>query len=127
MKAALKALNTWIAFGVAPATVPHLVVDSQNQLVRDAQGRVSGGVRTAAYDAPRATNVGINSGGCALGGYHIDFTPQQMCQQYGSHAAYVDQVRAIVNSNVNAGVLLLEEATKTVDDAQAQTFDCGGS
>lgn len=126
MKAALKALNTWLGSGVAPATVARLASDSENHLIRDAQGNVAGGIHTAAYDAPRATNVGSNSGACTLAGYHIDFTPQQMCQRYGSHAAYVAQVQGIVNANVRAGVLLQEEGARTVSDAQQLTFDCSG-
>ena len=126
MKAALKGLSVWLASGIAPPTIARLASDGQNKLLRDAQGMVSGGIHTAAYDAPRANNGGSNSGTCTLAGYHIDFTPQQMCQRYGSHAAYVGQVQGIVNANVRAGVLLPEEAAKTVDEARQFTFDCKG-
>jgi hypothetical protein len=105
--------------------VPRLVSDNQKQLVRDAQGRVSGGIHTAAYDAPRAKNGAYGSGRCTLAGYHIDFTPQQMCQRYGSHAEYVNQVQRIVNANLHDRVLLREEAERTVKEAQELTFDCG--
>jgi len=126
MKAALHGLNTWLVSGVAPPTVPRLVSDGQHQLIRDAQGRVSGGIHTAAYDAPRANNGAYSSGKCTLAGYHIDFTPQQMCQRYGSHAAYVAQVQRIVNANVRDRVLLPEEAERTVDEARKLTFGCEG-
>ncbi|MGJ7916193.1 alpha/beta hydrolase domain-containing protein [Massilia sp. LXY-6] len=125
MKAALKGLNTWLVSGVAPPTVPRLVSDDQKQLVRDTQGRVSGGIHTAAYDAPRAKNGAYGSGKCTLAGYHIDFTPQQMCQRYGSHAEYVNQVQRIVNVNLRDRVLLPEEAERTVNEARQLTFDCG--
>jgi hypothetical protein len=127
MKAALKGLNTWLLSGVAPPTVPRLVSDGKNQLLRDAQGRVSGGIHTAAYDAPRATNGAFGSGKCTLAGYHIDFTPQQMCQRYGSHANYVAQVQRIVNSNVRDRVLLPEEAERTVNEARQLNFECKGA
>jgi hypothetical protein len=126
MKAALKGLNTWLISGVAPASVPHLASDSQHQLIRDAQGRVVGGIHTAAYDAPRATNGANGSGKCTLAGYHIDFTPQQMCKRYGNHAGYVAQVQGVVNANVRDGVLLPEEAAKTVTEARQLTFECAG-
>jgi hypothetical protein len=126
MKAALKGLNTWLVSGVAPPTVPRLASDSLHQLIRNADGRVSGGIRTAAYDAPRANNGASGSGKCTLAGYHIDFTPQQMCKRYGNHATYVAQVEGIVNSNVRDGVLLPEEAAKTVTEARQLTFECGG-
>ncbi len=127
MKAALKGLNTWLVSGVAPPSVPHLVSDSQHQLIRDAEGRVSGGIHTAAYDAPRAANGATSSGKCTLAGYHLDFTPQQMCKRYGSHAGYVAKVQGVVDANVRAGLLLPEEATRTVSDARQLTFDCVGN
>jgi hypothetical protein len=126
MKAALKGLNTWLTSGVAPPTVPRLVSDGQKQLIRDAQGRVAGGIHTAAYDVPRATNGAYGSGKCTLAGYHIDFTPQQMCERYGSHAEYVAQVQRVVNANVRDRVLLPEEAERTVSEARQLTFECGG-
>jgi hypothetical protein len=127
MKAALKSLNTWVAGGAAPAMVPRLAVDEQKQLVRDPQGGTLGGIRTAAYDAPTATNVGPNAKGpCMLAGYHLDFSAHQMCQRYGSQAAYVAKVRALTAVNVRDGVLLPEEARKTINEAKAFRFSCGG-
>jgi hypothetical protein len=125
MMAALKSLNEWIAGGPAPVNTPRLVVDDQNKLVRDEQGRVLGGIRTAAYDAPRATNVGANSNGsCMLAGYHQDFSASQMCKTYVSKSAYVARVRAIVSANVRDGVLLPPDAVKTVADAEGIDIDC---
>lgn len=126
LKAALHALNGWVAGGPAPASAPRFVVDEQNKYVRDANGQILGGIRTAAQDAPMATNAGIGSGPwfCGPSGNHVDFTPAQMCQRYGSHAAYLSRVKAIASTNVKDGVLLPEEATQTVDAAQALNFSC---
>lgn len=54
----------------------------------------------------------------------MDFTPAQLCQRYGNHDAYVSRVKAIVNTNVRDGVLLPEEAQKTVNEAKALNFTC---
>ena len=126
MKAALKSLDIWIAGGPAPANMPRFIVDSQNKYVRDENGQILGGIRTAAQDAPIATNAGIGNGPwfCGPSGNHVDFTPAQLCQRYGSHAAYAARVQAIVNANVRSGVLLPEEAQKTVDEARALDFSC---
>jgi len=128
MKAALSALNTWISGGPAPATAPRFVVDDQNppQYVRDANGQILGGIRTAAQDAPIAANAGIGSGPwfCGPSGNHVDFTPAQLCQRYGNHARYVTRVKAIVNTNVRNRVLLPEEAHKTIEEANALNFSC---
>jgi hypothetical protein len=127
MKAALKGLNTWLVDGIAPPSVPRLATDGNKQLVRDAEGRVAGGIRTAAYDAPRANNGAYGTGKCTLAGYHLDFTPKQMCQRYGRHADYVARVQSIVDANVRDRVLLPEEAEKTVNEARQLTFGCDGS
>lgn len=129
MKAALHSLDTWIAGGAAPANAPRFVVDDQKppQYVRDADGEILGGIRTAARDAPIAKNAGIGKGPwfCGPSGNHVDFTPAQLCERYGSHDAYVSRVRAIVNANVRDRVLLQEEAQKTIDQAKALSFSCG--
>lgn len=126
MKAALQSLNTWITGGPAPANAPRFVVDEQNKYVRDANGQILGGIRTAAQDAPIAANAGIGNGPwfCGPSGNHVDFTLAQLCQRYGSHAAYVARVQAIVNANVRDRVLLSEDAQKTVADAKALNFSC---
>lgn len=126
LKAALHALNSWITGGPAPASAPRFVVDEQNKYVRDANGQILGGIRTAAQDAPMAINAGIGSGSlfCVPSGHHVDFTPAQLCQRYGNHAAYVSRVKAIINTNVRDGVLLPEEARQTIDAAQALDFSC---
>lgn len=127
-KAALKALNTWIISGAAPASVPRLVINSQNKILHDAEGRVQGGLRTAAYEAPRADNSALNTGNttCKLAGYHRDFSPQEMCRRYGSQGAYVARVQVLTDASVKDGVLLPEEAKNTIDEAKAISFDCAG-
>ena len=126
MKAALKSLNSWISGGPAPANAPRFVVDEQNKYVRDMNGQILGGIRTAAQDAPMSKNAGIGSGPwfCGPSGNHVDFTAQQFCERYGSHEAYVSRVKAIVNANVQSGFLLPEEAQKTIYEAKAQAFSC---
>ncbi|BDT67235.1 hypothetical protein os1_14100 [Comamonadaceae bacterium OS-1] len=97
-------------------------------LVRDANGQILGGIRTAAQDAPIAANAGTGNGPwfCGPSGNHVDFTPAQLCRRYASHANYVARVQAIVNANVRSRVLLPEEAQRTVDAAKALDFSCPG-
>lgn len=128
MKAALKALNNWVNGGPAPATAPRFVVDSQTppQYVRDANGQIVGGIRTAAQDAPMSRNAGIGKGPwfCGPSGNHVDLTPAELCQRYGSHDGYVNRVKAIVSTNVQQGFVLPEEAARTIASAQAYQFSC---
>lgn len=128
LKAGLASLNTWISDGPASATAPRFVVDNQSppQYVRNAEGQVLGGIRTAAQDAPVSRNAGIGEGPwfCGPSGNHVDLTQAELCERYGSHDAYVARVRAVTNANVRDGVLLPEEARASVADAQALTFSC---
>jgi Alpha/beta hydrolase domain len=119
MKAALLALTCWLDSGVVPACAPRLAVNPQGQLVRDHEGRVLGGIRYAAYDAPSAVNVGVTDTGCRLAGYHIDFTPQELMQRYGDQAAYLARVSTIVNANVAEGFLLAEDAERVIAEARS--------
>lgn len=129
LKAALHALNGWIAGGPAPANAPRYVlqtVDSKIGYVRDASGMVLGGIRTAAQDAPMSRNAGVGNGPffCGPSGNHVDFTQAEMCALYGSAQAYVDRVRAVTDASVRDGHLLPADAEQTVREAQALTFQC---
>ncbi|MDO5612920.1 MAG: alpha/beta hydrolase domain-containing protein [Paracoccus sp. (in: a-proteobacteria)] len=130
LKAALAALDGWIQGGMAPATAARFVVDDQErpQYLRDANGQILGGIRTAARDAPMAANEGIGQGPgfCGPSGTHTDYSEAEMCALYGSHDAYVARVQAITNANVRDRVLLPQEARRTVEEAQALTFACPG-
>ncbi|HEY5716348.1 MAG TPA: alpha/beta hydrolase domain-containing protein, partial [Psychromonas sp.] len=108
------------------ASAPRFVVDENNQYVRGADGQILGGIRTAAQDAPMSANAGIGKGPwfCGPSGNHVDFTPVQMCERYGNHDGYVARVKAIVDTNVSDGVLLHEEAQKTIAGAEALNFSC---
>jgi hypothetical protein len=128
LKAALKALNTWVAGGAPPPAFPRITLDGNGEIMRDAEGRTLGGIRTAALDAPRSKSAGVNKGEgmCAAAGFHLDFTEQQLCERYGSHAAYVARVAEIAAANVKAGAVLPEDEKKTLEEARALVFKCGG-
>jgi len=110
MKAALHALQRWVREGHAPARVPRLELEAPGRLRRDAQGRVLGGLRTSAYDAPLSTNLGAAATGCALAGYHLDFDLATLQSRYGSLAGWLAQADAIDQANMAAGLLLPEDA-----------------
>lgn len=119
VKAALQALLRWIHEGQAPATTPRLVLDAQGRLVRDAEGRVAGGVRYACYEVPRAINLGVDDAGVRLAGHHRDFDREAMRQRYGSGPEYVARVGQAVQANLAQGTLLPEEAARVIAEAQA--------
>jgi hypothetical protein len=122
LKAALHALERWIAKGVAPERAPRLVLDAPRQLRRDAQGRTMGGIRYAAHEVPAGRNEGIGPAGIALAGGHADFGPEEMTRRYRSPEAYLARVEAVVAANVAQGFLLPPEAEQVRAEARAVRF-----
>lgn len=122
VKAALQALDRWIAEGVAPPSAPRLQLDGQRRLCRDAEGRTLGGIRYAEQDVPSARNDGIGPEGAAIAGGHLDLTPEDMSRRYGDAAAYMAQVEAVVAANLAMGWLLPPEAERVRAEARAVRF-----
>jgi hypothetical protein len=126
LNAALGQLVTWISKGTGPPKAARLTIDAAGKLVRDAEGRVSGGIRLAAYDAPLARNSGLNSGPgfCMLGGQHADFTPAQLCERYGSSARYVAGVKKVADDARKAGFQVKADVAGDVKEAAGVSFNC---
>jgi hypothetical protein len=122
MKAALSSLTRWIRGGAPPASVPRLVMDDDGRLVRDAQGRVLGGIRTPTYEVPTAQNVGTSKLGCPVAGWHRDFSAEEMRARYQSPDHYRAEVRTVVAANLEQGVLLVEESEVLLCEAEKVSF-----
>ena len=66
LNAAQYALNRWVTIGVPPATAARLDVtttDAGPSFVLDANGDVTGGIRTPSVDVPVATLSGLGQSG----------------------------------------------------------------
>jgi hypothetical protein len=125
LAAGLDALVRWVTVGTPPPKAERLLGDENGKLHRDNLGRVSGGIRLAAYDAPTAMNTGANSGpgfACALAGSHQDYTPAQLRLLYGTPENYVAKVMAITQQAVRDGFLLEADAERTIRDARTVRF-----
>ena len=126
LNAALEQLVAWMAKDVTPAQAPRLARDVAGKLLRDADGRVSGGVRLPAYDAPTAENSGVNSGPgfCMLAGHHVDFSEPQLCDRYKDRGHYLARVKRVANEARNAGFLLKRDQLIVLHDAEQLRFSC---
>jgi hypothetical protein len=124
LDAGLEALIAWIDHAKAPAMAPRLGADAQGHLARDSDGRVSGGIRLAAYDAPIAKNLGVNSGPdyCFLAGSHQDFSPAELRSRYGSARQYLAQVKKITHKAQSDGFLLKVDADREIEEARKVSF-----
>jgi hypothetical protein len=126
LSAGLEALITWVKRGKAPSVAPRMGADAQGKLARDSEGRVSGGIRLAAYDAPIAVNLGANSGPgfCVIAGSHQDFSPAELCHRYGSPQNYVARVTEVTRKARSEGFLLKPDADRTIREARSVSFVC---
>jgi hypothetical protein len=108
LDAALEHLVKWIKTGEVPPTAQRFERTATGQLLRDAEGRVHGGVRLSAYDAPTAANAGGDNPPtvfCALSGYHLDYTDEKLCDIYGSHRGYAERVARSPNAHTELVLL----------------------
>jgi hypothetical protein len=130
LNAGIEHLVDWIKKGKVPPTAPRLERTATNELARDAEGRVLGGVRLAGYDAPIADNRGAgnvpadSSGSffCVLAGAHFDFSDEELCDRYGSHGGYVRDVKKVTLRALKAGLVLKPDAVQTIKDAAKFNF-----
>jgi hypothetical protein len=117
VKAALRALSTWVRSGTAPAMAPRLEVTpgagGLPEISRDGDGIALGGIRTPPVHVPVATLSGMPGPSpsiiCLLLGSTTPFTPERLAQLYPSHAAYLEQYEANVDATIESGFALPED------------------
>jgi hypothetical protein len=119
LRAAIAALNRWVANGTPPAPAPRLETISINpaQYALDTNGNVLGGIRTPAVDVPVATLSGLGQSGpqfCALFGTTVPFTPEQLHARYRNHGLFVLKWTGATLHAVRAGFLRPEDALQIV-------------
>jgi hypothetical protein len=114
--AAIRALNTWLVDGTAPAMADRLeVAGTPAAFVLDDLGNVKGGIRTPYVDAPIAILSGEGqprdgSGFCFLSGTTYLFDASTLGALYADNAAYIDAVNRSTDDAVSKGFLLPEDA-----------------
>lgn len=116
---AIDSVNRWIISGQpAPASV-YFARGPQGQLLRDANGQVTGGIRLPQYTVPTDIIDASNSGSlfCALSGHHQPYTAAQLKQMYGTHGHYVALVAASALGLVRDGYILPYDAAAVIRTA----------
>jgi hypothetical protein len=117
---AIDSVRRWIRTGVPAAPSISFERDASGALVRDADGRVEGGIRLAQFTAPTADQKAAPNGTqfpCSISGWHRDYTPSELKSLYGNHGNYVSQVtRAMVKAAAD-GYILPVDAAAAIRDA----------
>ena len=126
LNSALEHVIAWSEHGVVPPTATRLLRDANGQPALDAKGRVTGGVRLPAYDAPIADNGGYNSGPgfCILPGFHHDYSEDQLCELYKNHGGYVDAVSEVAHRALRDGFMIKSDVDTTINEAAHFRFSC---
>lgn len=105
--AALFQLDRWVREGV-PAAQPPRYEFAGDALAKDADNNTLGGLRYPPIDVPVATYLADS---CNLGGITLPFTEAQLIQRYGDHDSYYEAMLQATTGVVDAGYLLVEDAS----------------
>ncbi len=112
---ALDKLIQWVDRGVVPPRAERLATASPAGAIQtDANGNAIGGVRTTYLDVPIATYHT-----CALSGYEVPFSRQELAELYPSPSDYVSRVNRRLDELVRQGWYLKEDA----DEIRAEAVD----
>jgi len=119
LNAAIAGVRQWAETGQPVAPTRQFQRDAQAAVMRDADGQVMGGVRLAQFAVPTAHMAPNGEAlGCLLAGHHRDFTADELKQRYGRHAAYVKQVRLVMQQAMAQGHVLPHDARAAIRAAE---------
>ncbi len=122
-RAAVAAINRWVAHGTPPPRAPRLRMRGSREFVVDGRGNAVGGIRTPQVDVPIATLSGLGQSGtsfCSLFGTTAPFDATTLASLYPTHTAFVKAWRAATDKAVKAGFVLAADA-KNLEAAAAQS------
>ena len=128
VKAGFRGLLRWAQGGEPLPVAPRLQVsDNQESFVLDDHGNVLGGIRTPYVDAPVAVLSGLGQSGesfCRIFGTTRLFDEATLAALYPTHADYAAAVAESLDTAVNAGFILPEDAELIT--AAAESSEIGG-
>lgn len=116
---AFDSVRTWIRTGKPAAPSISFERDADGNVVRDADGRIVGGIQLAQFTAPLAEQEAINGSAfpCSVSGYHRWYTDAELRALYGNHGGYVSQVSSAMHAAASAGYILREDAQAAIREA----------
>ena len=142
LRAAVQAVNTWVATGQAPPQSPRLEVNPANPhaFLHDANGNAVGGIRSPQVAAAVARLSGVGQPGpppvhthagattkavsgqalCGIFGTTVPFGAAKLAALYPTHADFVQKWDAATAAEVKKGYLLPADA-QTLDQMATQS------
>ena len=121
LNAAFESVRNWILTGEpAPASI-YYDRDAAGVPIRNAQHISSGGIHLPELVAPTvffdAWNGPPYRFPCAVGGYTIDYTADELKAMYGNHGNYVSKISQTAEQLVSAGYMLEFDAEASIRNA----------
>jgi hypothetical protein len=130
VKAALRALDQWVATGEAPAAGPPLEVRTDGGspvIARDADGIALGGIRLPQVEAPVVALSGDAGPGssiiCLLLGSTNPIDPSRLAARYPSADHYLAAYEAAADAAIDAGFVLPEDREALLADADPSVLE----
>ncbi len=117
VSSALRALRTWVADGVAPASADPIETTDAH-IVRDRFGNACGGVRTPQVDVPVATLTG-ESAHVPNNGATVPLDANTLASLYPDRATYLSRFAEATDRAVAGGFLRFEDGRTLVAAARA--------
>ena len=116
---AIDSVRDWYRHGRPAAPSKSFQFDASGALVRDADGKVQGGVRLPQFLVPTADQGALNGPAfpCNVSGWHRFYTDAELKAMYGNHGRYVWKVAIVIYPLVRQGYVLKHEANAAVRDA----------
>jgi hypothetical protein len=113
--AALLHVHKWINGGSPPPIFEPIKVEGRDYAY-DQYGNVQGGVRLPELEVPTARYVVGPS--YPLGGYTLQFSPEELKALYPTHEDYVAKITAAANAAKDAGIILPGAADEYIKAAE---------
>ncbi|MFI0446636.1 alpha/beta hydrolase domain-containing protein [Actinomadura sp. 6N118] len=116
---AIASVRNWVERGTPAAPSRSFVTSPSGTLVRDADGKVQGGIRLPQFLVPTADQGALNGTAfpCAVSGWHRYYTRAELRAMYGSHGRYVSRVLRVMGPLVADGYVLPSDGAAAVRDA----------
>ena len=116
---AIDSVRNWIKRGTPAAPSRSFATTPTGTLVRDADGKVEGGIRLPQFLVPTADQGALNGTAfpCAVSGWHRYYTPTELKAMYGTHGRYVSKVLQVIGPLVADGYVLPADGAAAVLDA----------
>jgi hypothetical protein len=116
---AIDSVRDWYRTGRPAAPSKSFQLTQTGGLLRDADGKVQGGIRLPQFLVPTADQGALNGPAfpCNVSGWHRYYTAAELKAMYGNHGRYVWKVASVIGPLVKDGYVLKDDALAAIRDA----------